>query len=367
MKLSIVILNYNVRHFLELCLRSVSAAISNIDAEIIVVDNHSEDDSCDMVKTLFPNVKLIANTENMGFSKGNNVGVAQAQGEYLCILNPDTVVAEDTFERLLEFAETKTQLGAIGCKLINGAGLFLPESKRNIPYIKASVKKMLGNPSEYYATHLEANAIGKVDILVGAFMFLKRQVYNKVGGFDEDYFMYGEDIDLSYRILKAGYKNYYLGSLTAVHFKGESTLKDKNYAKRFFGAMQIFYRKHFKSNRFFDMFVWLGIKMAYFFRRIRTEKSKTVHQYIFVSDKMDERIQKNLGGTVVLQTQPQNYSSGTEVVFNANTMSYEKIIKTMEQNFEKEKEVTYKILPNNSNFIVGSDDGFSRGEVIMLN
>lgn len=367
MKLSIVILNYNVRHFLELCLRSVSAAISNIDAEIIVVDNHSDDDSCSMVRELFPEVKLIENLDNLGFSKGNNVGVAQAKGEYLCVLNPDTVVAEDTFERLLAFAETKTQLGVVGCKLINGAGLFLPESKRNIPYVKASMKKMLGNPSEYYAMHLEANEVGKVDILVGAFMFLKRQVYNEVGGFDEDYFMYGEDIDLSYRILKAGYNNYYLGSLKAIHFKGESTLKDKNYAKRFFGAMQIFYTKHFKRNVFFDMFVWLGIKMAYLFRKVRTEKGKNVNAYVFVSDKMEERIKKNLVGSVRLQNQPQKYSNGTEVVFNANTISYKSIIETMDKNFEKGKEVTYKILPNNSNFIIGSDDGYSRGEVIMLN
>lgn len=356
-----------MRHFLELCLRSVTESINNIDAEIIVVDNHSGDDSCEMVKALFPKVKLIENRDNLGFSKGNNVGVAQAQGKYLCILNPDTVVAEDTFERLLEFAETKNQLGVVGCKLINGAGLFLPESKRNIPYVKASLKKMLGNPSEYYATHLEANAVGKVDILVGAFMFLKRQVYNEIGGFDEDYFMYGEDIDLSYRILKAGYNNYYLGSLTAIHFKGESTLKDKNYAKRFFGAMQIFYTKHFKRNVFFDMFVWLGIKTAYLFRKIRIEKSKNVNSYVLVSKQMNARIEQNLAGPVTLHTQPQKYNSGTEVIFDANSISYKSIIQTMDRNFEKGKEVTYKILPNNSGFLVGSDDGYSRGEVIVLN
>mgnify|MGYP000666354332 CR=1 FL=1 len=130
MKLSVVILNYNVSHFLELCLRSVEAAISNIDAEIIVVDNHSPDNSCEMIKQLFPNIKLIENKTNDGFSKGNNIGVQQAKGEYLCILNPDTVVAEDTFEIMLNFAETKSDLGILGCKLVDGSGQFLPESKQ---------------------------------------------------------------------------------------------------------------------------------------------------------------------------------------------------------------------------------------------
>ncbi|MEL0456868.1 glycosyltransferase family 2 protein [Flavobacteriaceae bacterium SZ-1-7] len=367
MKLSIIILNYNVRHFLELCLKSVESAIKNLDAEIIVVDNDSEDDSCQMVKDLFPQVTLIENKKNLGFSKGNNVGVSKAKGEYLCILNPDTVVAEDTFEKLLEFAESKTILGAIGCKLINGGGLFLPESKRNIPYLRAAVKKIFGNPSEYYANHIGQDEIGKIDILVGAFMFLKRQVYNEVRGFDEDYFMYGEDIDLSYRILRAGYANYYYGAITAIHFKGESTLKDKSYAKRFFGAMQIFYTKHFKTNVLFDLFVWLGIKMAYVFRKIKPEKIKNVSAYVFVSDKMDQRITDVLSGPIHLQNQLEsNFESEVEVIFNGNKFSYKIIIETMERNFKKNKQLTYKILPNGSSFLVGSDDGFSRGEVIML-
>ena len=154
MKLSVIILNYNVKYFLELCLRSVETAISNIDAEIIVVDNNSEDGSCYMVKDLFPNVKLIENKENYGFSKGNNIGVSQAKGDYLCILNPDTVVAEDTFLKLLEFSENKIKLGIVGCKLINGRGEFLPESKRKIPYVNAAFKKLIGNTDDYYANNI---------------------------------------------------------------------------------------------------------------------------------------------------------------------------------------------------------------------
>ena len=187
MRLSVVILNYNVRYFLELCLKSVEAAIEDIEAEIIVVDNDSSDDSCTMVKELFPNVILIENKENYGFSKGNNIGVAKAKGEYICILNPDTVVAEDTFSRILNFTKTEDHLGIVGCQLIDGSGHFLLESKRNVPKPKVALKKLLGNSNSYYANHVETNSIGEVDILVGAFMLVKKQVYDIVGGFDEEY------------------------------------------------------------------------------------------------------------------------------------------------------------------------------------
>lgn len=363
MKLSVIILNYNVQYFLELCLRSVEAAISNIEAEIIVVDNNSEDGSCQMVKTLFPKVNLIENKENSGFSKGNNIGVLQAKGEYLCILNPDTVVAEDTFLKLLEFSENKEKLGIVGCRLKNGSGVFLPESKRNVPTVSVALKKMLGNPEMYYVNHLSQNDIGQADILVGAFMLLKRSLYNKVGGLDEDYFMYGEDIDLSYKILKAGYKNYYYGDTTVIHFKGESTLKDKNYARRFFGAMQIFYKKHFKQNLIFDMVVWLGIKLAFIFRRMRKAKVKDISGYVFVSNKKNDKLESALYQKLLLQTKLSFVEPNSEIIFDANVISYKEIINYIECS---EKELTYKILPNKSNFIIGSNDGFSQGKVISF-
>ncbi|MFG6687821.1 glycosyltransferase family 2 protein [Mariniflexile sp. HNIBRBA6329] len=366
MKLSVVILNYNVRYFLELCLKSVQAAISNIDAEIIVVDNDSEDDSCQMVKELFPEVILIENKENFGFSKGNNIGVAQAKGEFLCILNPDTVVAEDTFTTLLNFASHKEKLGIVGCKLIDGVGVFLPESKRNIPYVGAAFKKIYGNSEAYYANHLTKNQTGKVDILVGAFMLMKREVYDKVNGFDEDYFMYGEDIDLSYKVLKSGYDNYYYSAISVIHYKGESTLRDKHYARRFYGAMQIFYKKHFKKNVLFDMFVWVGIRLVYLLRKPSESKKKQVSEYVFISDKMNDALQAVLQKRVRLQVNLNNLENNTEVIFDANKFSYNKIIAMME-NVEKDKSITYKILPQNANFILGSDNTISRGEVVILN
>ena len=366
MKLSVIILNYNVQYFLELCLRSVEAAISNIDAEIIVVDNNSEDGSCEMVKALFPNVNLIENKANYGFSKGNNIGVLQAKGEYLCILNPDTVVAEDTFLKLLEFSENKVKLGIVGCKLINGRGEFLPESKRKIPYVKAAFKKLIGNTDDYYANNINEKEVNQVEVLVGAFMFLKKAVYNEIGGFDEDYFMYGEDIDISYKSLKQGYANFYFGETTVLHFKGESTLRDKYYARRFYGAMQIFYKKHFKKNVLFNLFVWLGIKLVYIFRKQHINKIKTVYKYVFISDTMNNKLEEVLTKDVILKTDIKNIEKESEVIFDANMLSFKEIISFIETN-HLDTSVTFKILPKNSKFVIGSDDAVSRGEVISFN
>src|SRR5690606_31054651 len=289
--LSVLILNYNVRYFLEQCLLSVQKALEGIDSEIIVVDNASKDDSCEMVRQLFPNVNLIENKENTGFPKGNNIGVTRAKGKYLCILNPDTVVSEDTFTKLLDFAQTKENLGIVGCKLIDGTGAFLPESKRNIPTPKVSLLKMLGKSDKYYANHLSEDEIGKVSVFVGAFMFVERQKYLKLNGFDEDFFMYGEDIDLSYRFLKQGFDNYYFGQTTIIHYKGESTNKDKIYLKRFYGAMKIFYKKHFRKNIFLNLMIDLGIKIFLLINNFKEEKTDKIlpETYILISEDKDFR------------------------------------------------------------------------------
>src|SRR5690606_6279326 len=262
MKLSVVILNYNVRYFLEQCIRSVQKALKDIPSEIIVVDNNSSDGSCEMVRSVFPEITLIANKDNVGFSKANNQGVALAKGEYVCILNPDTAVGEDTFLQVLEFIQKKDNPGAVGVKLIDGTGNYLPESKRNVPTPRVSYYKMLGKNHPrfpYYATHLQEDESGAVSVLVGAFMLITKSLYRAVGGFDEDYFMYGEDIDLSYKLLQGGYKNYYFGKTTVLHYKGESTTKDKVYFERFYGAMSIFYRKHFKANNIFKWLINIGV------------------------------------------------------------------------------------------------------------
>ena len=274
MTLSVVILNYNVRYFLEQCLLSVQKAIENLDAEIIVIDNDSKDDSCQMVKKLFPNVILIENRENVGFSKANNQAVKVAKGKYVCILNPDTAVAEDTFSKSLQYYESIENIGALGVYLMDGTGNFLPESKRNLPTPKVSILKLTGFTQKYYANQVSETSHGEVEVLVGAFMLLKRSIYEEVGGFDEDYFMYGEDIDLSYKIAKAGYQNHYFGEITVLHYKGESTIKDEAYLERFYGAMQIFYKKHFNKNILLESSVSAGVAFAKKAKRITSEKKR---------------------------------------------------------------------------------------------
>ena len=363
MKLSVVIVNYNVRYFLELCLHSVKAAIKNEEAEIIVVDNASSDDSCQMVKTSFPEVVLIENKENLGFSKANNIGVRAAKGEFICILNPDTVVAEDTFSKLISFAENQENLGIVGCRLIDGTGKFLPESKRNLPVVKVALQKMKGNPTYYYANHIGEIEIAKVEVLVGAFMFLKRNVFNELEGFDEDYFMYGEDIDLSYKATKKGLNNFYYGATTIIHYKGESTLKDSLYVKRFYGAMQIFYKKHFKSNFLFDTMVWIGINLAYLLRREPASKVVKPNRWLVFSDKCKQKIKPQLKEEVKVISGISLMEEDGIVVFDTFDWSFKSII---DQMCKLAPKLNYRILVSDNNFLLGSDSSNSRGEVVRL-
>ncbi|MDA9335377.1 glycosyltransferase family 2 protein [Flavobacteriaceae bacterium] len=362
MKLSVVILNYNVRYFLELCLQSVEAALVDIPSEIIVIDNDSKDDSCAMVKANFPSVTLIKNTSNIGFSKANNQAVKVAKGTYVCILNPDTVVAEDTFKTILNFADTQTNLGIIGCRLVDGSGSFLPESKRNIPVVKIAIKKIFGNSQPYYASHIKEHDTAKVEILVGAFMILKRSLYDTLKGFDEDYFMYGEDIDFSYKSLNEGYDNYYFGGTTIIHYKGESTRRNEIYLKRFYGAMQIFYKKHFKTNFFFDLVVSLGIKLLVRLKPLKQQQPEIKYKSVLISSNPENQLVKKLNPTLV--TSVDEVSASSELIFDASTMSFKMIIDQMQ--VSKPKQFIYKIQPRNCSYILGSNSADSIGDVIQF-
>lgn len=274
MKLSIIIVNYNVQYFLEQTLLSIQKAASKIEHEVWVVDNHSVDGSVQMLHQKFPNVKLIANQENVGFSRANNQAISLSAGEFVLLLNPDTVLAEDTLERCLQKMEQDLKIGAIGVKMIDGGGNYLPESKRGFPSPATAFFKTTGlyrlfpNSgyfNKYYHGDLDPSVNHEIEILCGAFMFIRRQALDKAGMLDEAFFMYGEDIDLSYRIMEAGYKNYYLADTTIIHYKGESTKKGTlNYVKTFYQAMIIFANKHFhgQSASFYIAF----IRMAIFFR-----------------------------------------------------------------------------------------------------
>ena len=376
MQLSVIILNYNVRYFLEQCVLSVQEALSNIDGEIIVVDNNSSDASCQMMKTRFPNVKLIENKTNSGFPKGNNIGVAEAKGEYICILNPDTVVAEDTFEKILAFAEKQSDLGIVGCKLIDGTGNFLPESKRGIPTPWVAFTKITGlyhffpkNKlfNQYYAQDLNENETGKAAILVGAFMVMKRDLYSDLKGFDENCFMYSDDIDLSYRSLLQGKSNYYFHETSVIHYKGESTVKDKMYMKRFQEAMNFFYKKHFKVSVFFSLFMKLGIVFFSFIKAFQgnSKPNSKPENYFLISD--DEKLKEKLEATLnkpITFWEKSFIIEKSEIIFDQNYFGFSKAIEFMETN--KNKAFTYKILPKNTTFIIGSNSNRSRGEVIEI-
>ncbi|PID89437.1 MAG: glycosyl transferase family 2 [Bacteroidia bacterium] len=274
MKLSIIIVNYNVKYFLEQCLYSVRKALKNLVAEVFVVDNNSVDGSCEMVAEKFPEVMLIRNKHNSGFSVANNQAIKRAKGEYVLLLNPDTLVEEDTFTKIIDFMDAKPDAGGLGVKMIDGNGNFLPESKRGLPTPMVAFYKIFGISKlfpksktfgKYHLGWLDKDKIHEIEILSGAFMFMRKKALDKVGMLDESFFMYGEDIDLSYRILLGGFKNYYFPETTIIHYKGESTKKGSiNYVLVFYNAMIIFAKKHFSRQKA-DIFSFL-IKTAVYFR-----------------------------------------------------------------------------------------------------
>ena len=277
MKLSVIIVNYNVKYFLEQCLFSVLKACRGITAEIIVVDNNSTDGSRELLEEKFPSVYFIWNAANTGFAKANNQALKNAQGQYILFLNPDTIVPEDCFEKCMAFLQSQSYAGALGIKMIDGSGKFLKESKRAFPSPLTSLYKLSGlaklfphskSFARYHLGHLPANETHEVDVLAGAFMLIPHTVLKEVGSFDETFFMYGEDVDLSYRIQKAGYKNYYFAESTIIHFKGESTRKGSlNYVRLFYSAMAVFARKHYgnMSAGIFSFCIHLAIWIRAFF------------------------------------------------------------------------------------------------------
>ena len=259
LKISVVIVNYNVKYFLEQCLYSVEKASRGIDVETIIIDNASSDDSRQYISSRFSGIHYIYNQENVGFARACNQGLAMATGDLVLFLNPDTIVAEDSFSKCIDFFNAHPHCGALGVKMIDGSGKFLKESKRSFPSPQTSLFKLFGLASlfpqsklfaRYHLGHLDKNSDHEVDVLAGAFMMIRKKVLDITGGFDETFFMYGEDVDLSYRVQKAGFSNYYFSGTTIIHFKGESTRRGSlNYVRMFYNAMSIFVRKHYGGTR----------------------------------------------------------------------------------------------------------------------
>lgn len=291
MQLSVIIVNYNVKYFLEQCLYAVKKACVNIDAEIIVIDNNSTDGSREWLEPKFSGVRFIWQSTNDGFGKANNHALRQAKGDFILFLNPDTIIAEDSLELCIAAMKKNESVGALGVRMIDGSGRFLKESKRGFPGAAASFYKMSGLASlfsrsktfaQYYAGQLDEKETHEVDVLAGAFMMLTRKAADITKGFDEDFFMYGEDVDLSYRIQRAGLKNIYFAGTSIIHFKGESTQKfSASYNQHFYGAMRLFVKKHFAGKKSMLFFTGLGItagKMAASFKSLFANKQQSALQ-----------------------------------------------------------------------------------------
>ena len=273
MQLSVIIVNYNVKYFLEHCLLSVIKACCNIDAEILVVDNNSSDGSKAYLLPKFPTVRFVWNPDNPGFASANNQMLAEATGQYVLFLNPDTIVPEDCFTKCMDFFQSRSDCGALGVRMTDGSGCFLRESKRLLPGLLSGLYKSLGFAGMYYADHLPERQDNITAVLAGAFMMLSREAIEITRGFDEAFFMYGEDVDLSYRITKAGLNNYYFAGTTVIHFKGESTQKQTTlYIKNFYGAMELFVKKHYNRERLHYPLMKAGIALSKMIAQRRIKK-----------------------------------------------------------------------------------------------
>ena len=265
MKLSVVIVSYNVRNYLEQCLQSVQRALEGIEGEVFVVDNHSDDDSVVTIREKYPWVRLIENQENLGFSKANNQAIRQSQADYVLLLNPDTVVAEDTLRGVLTFMDEHPKAGGAGVMMCYEDGSRAPESRRALPTPWVAALKMLGFTKRYYMSHLPWDQPCRIEVISGAFCLLRHEALKKIGLLDEDFFMYGEDIDLSYRLLKGEWENWYL-PYSIIHYKGRSTQKsDYRYVHVFYQAMLIFFQKHYSH---LSLVYTVPVKMAIYFRAL---------------------------------------------------------------------------------------------------
>lgn len=410
-KLSVIIVTYNVCYFLEQALLSVRKALQQVDAEVLVVDNHSADDTAAMVQRRFPEVKLLVNPANLGFAKANNQALALARGQYVLLLNPDTVVEEDTFRRCLEFMDGHPEAGGLGVKMIDGKGRFLPESMRGLPTPAVAFWKITGLTAlfprskvlgRYYLGHLDRHQVQQVEVLAGAFMFLRRACLQQTGGLDEDFFMYGEDIDLSYRLQQAGYKNFYLPHVRIIHYKGESTRRGSlPYVYWFYRAMSVFVRKHFSRRQasFLSLVLQLAIagrallsvatrvlrwvlpvqardsRPAKRPRRMAVVGGAADYQRVaallraarvpaslqgFVSDKPADRAVPHYLGKLQALPALRSHHRLEELVFSANDLSISQIMDCMEQ-FSNQG-LHFKVLPPGSDFIIGSHSPKSRGQ-----
>ena len=301
-KLSVVIVSYKVRAYVEQCLASLLRSLRDIDAEVFVVDNNSHDGTVQLIRSRFPQVKVMDSSHNLGFARANNAAIRQSVGEYVLLLNPDTFVGESTLRECIDFMDSRPQAGMCGVGMLRIDGSFAPESRRGVPTPFVAFCKMSGLGAifpkshifgRYYMQYLNKYAITPIEIVSGAFMFIRRSALDKVGLLDETFFMYGEDIDISYRVLRAGFQNYYIPT-QILHYKGESTKKDSiRYINAFHKAMIIFFKKHFRHYSFLyssiiTLVIILKGLMTYIVQKMRACRTSEVKvhrmKFLIVSD-----------------------------------------------------------------------------------
>jgi GT2 family glycosyltransferase len=393
LQLSVIIVNYNVKYFLEQCLCSVYAALQNIEAEVFVVDNNSSDNSIDYLQTKYAKVNFIKNERNVGFAKANNQAASLAKGKYILFLNPDTILPENSLIDCVNFLEQKIEAGAVGVRMIDGGGVFLPESKRSFPTPSVSFFKLSGLSAlfptskvfaKYSLGHLSEFDIHEVDVLSGAFIVVKQAAFASINGFDEQFFMYGEDIDLSYRLQKSGFKNYYLGNISIVHFKGESTKKGNlNYIKMFYTAMIVFVKKHYSTAhvRYLDRLLNVAILFRAFISAVtmpfeqvketlKPARLKTPKTFALLGDVSDAKKAKE----ILLKKfgEETNYCFSKkdvtaikegEVIFCLGNITYKEAINLLQKITSS---VTVKWFGKNTKSITGSMNKNISGEVYSL-
>lgn len=282
MKLSIIIVNYNVTELLRNCLSSIISFVQDLDYEVIVIDNKSPDSSWKDLKIEFPTVQFISSEVNHGFAIANNKAVKNARGEYILLLNPDTELEGFYMKEIVEFADQHKDLGCLGIRMHDATGKFLPESKRSVPDMFNSFEKLFTNfkkkkSKSYYRNDIKEFEIAEVEVITGAFLLIKRDLYEQIGGLDEKYFMYGEDIDICFTLLRKKYKNWYYGKSSILHHKGESTIRDAKYLERFYGAMQIFIDKYYKNQKPVQhRFLSAGLKLRHRMEARKITKKKEI-------------------------------------------------------------------------------------------
>lgn len=380
MVLTVIIVNYNVKYFLEQCLCSVKKALDNTPllngqaAEVMVVDNASSDGSVEYLRPRFSWVQFISNKENTGYARANNQALKLARGKYILFLNPDTILPEDIFQKAITFLQENDNAGALGVRMVDGSGSYLKESKRGLPGPWASLCKMTGLarlfPSSrtfagYYMGHLDPYKTQSVQVLSGAFLLSYKAVLDMLNGFDEQFFMYAEDIDLSYRILMSGYRNYYLADTAIIHFKGESTRKDARYVRLFYKAMRQFVQKHYRSGsgKVFAGLLNAGISLRSGFAMLGSSSAKEEEKINAVWFRGDEGVIRDLMGKLPERGVQVQKGSNALVFCEGPAYPFQQLIKSL-QVLEPGQQAL--IHASGSGGIVGSFDKQGQGVSIGL-